>query len=70
MRSSPNHRLLPNQANLTSPHLRQLAEEGYCVINGIFTPGEIDSIRAFFEDYKNIGSAVAWSYVRSIGPTP
>ncbi len=31
---------------------------GYCIVDGLFTPAEISDIMAFFEDYKNIGTAV------------
>lgn len=43
---------------ITPAHLRQFAEDGYCVVDGLYSAGEIDEIRDFFEGYKRIGTAV------------
>ncbi len=51
----------PTQANapLLSPEqLAQFNESGYCVVDGIHSPDELDAIEAFFEEFKNIGEAV------------
>ena len=29
--------------------------QGYCVVDGVFSPGEIDAIDTFFEDFKTRG---------------
>lgn len=43
---------------LTPAQLQQFAEDGYCVVDGIFSSAEITAIQSFFEEYKNIGTAV------------
>lgn len=48
----------PRSTLLTSSHLRQFAEEGYCVVEGIFDVAEIDAIERFFEDFRSFGAAV------------
>ena len=45
-------------ATLSARQVQQFAEEGYCVVEGLFTPEEISEIERFFEDYKKIGAAV------------
>jgi ectoine hydroxylase-related dioxygenase (phytanoyl-CoA dioxygenase family) len=31
---------------------QKFIDEGYCVVEGLFSPGEIDEIEAFFEEFK------------------
>jgi len=46
-------------ATLVSPAARErFLTDGYCVIDGLFSPDEIAAIETFFEDYKRIGAAV------------
>ncbi|HEY5550328.1 MAG TPA: phytanoyl-CoA dioxygenase family protein [Opitutaceae bacterium] len=56
---------------LTAEHRRQFAEEGYCVVDGIYAAAEIAAIERFFEDYKTIGTAVfdAGARFEEIDPT-
>ncbi len=48
----------PRSPLLTAAHVSQFAEQGYCVVEGIFTAAEIDAIERFFEDFRTIGTAV------------
>ena len=43
---------------LTGEQIQQFAEEGYCVVDGLFTPETISDIECFFEKFKTIGTAV------------
>jgi len=43
---------------LSDSHLAQFAEEGFCVVEGLFAESEISEIESFFEDYKKTGAAV------------
>jgi ectoine hydroxylase-related dioxygenase (phytanoyl-CoA dioxygenase family) len=56
---------------LTVEHRRQFAEEGWCVVDGIYSEAEIAAIDAFFEDYRRIGTAVFDSgmHYEEIDPT-
>jgi hypothetical protein len=56
---------------LTVAHRRQFAEEGWCVVDGIYSEAEIAAIDAFFEDYRRIGTAVFDSgmHYEEIDPT-
>jgi phytanoyl-CoA hydroxylase len=49
----------------------QFRSDGYCVVDGIFSPREIEEIKAFFESYKTVGAAVfdAGSRFEDIDPT-
>lgn len=48
----------PRSPLLAPAHVRQFVEEGYCVVEGIFAPAEVDAIEAFFEDFRSHGAAV------------
>jgi phytanoyl-CoA hydroxylase len=54
--------MLPAPAASTSPlsaaAREQFLTDGFCVVDGLFTPDEITAIEAFFEDFKRIGAAV------------
>lgn len=56
---------------LTAEHRRQFAENGYCIVEGIYAEKEIEEIERFFEGYKNIGTAVfdAGTRFEEIDPT-
>lgn len=53
-------------ASLTQPSLpliseaqvRQFRDDGYCVVEGLFSPGQIADIEAFFEEFKKNGPAI------------
>lgn len=42
---------------LSSEQARQFREDGYCIVDGLFSSQEIDEIEAFFENYKTQGYA-------------
>ncbi len=46
------------KARIGEEQVRQFREEGYCVVDGLFSPGEIAEIEAFFEDYRTRGDSV------------
>ncbi|MGH7995257.1 MAG: phytanoyl-CoA dioxygenase family protein [Opitutaceae bacterium] len=56
---------------LTEAQWRQFDEQGYCVVEGLFTDREIRDIEAFFEEYRKIGAAVfdSGSLYEEIDPT-
>jgi phytanoyl-CoA hydroxylase len=41
---------------LSPAQLDQFHTSGYCVVDGLFTPEEIDAIESFFEEYKITGT--------------
>ena len=41
---------------ITDEQVRQYHELGYCVVDALFTPEEIEDIKEFFEDYKINGA--------------
>jgi phytanoyl-CoA hydroxylase len=47
-----------HSALLRPAHVQQFVAEGYCVVDGIYAAAEIDAMRDFFEEYKQIGAAV------------
>jgi phytanoyl-CoA hydroxylase len=49
---------LAGRARIGADQVRQYREEGYCVVDGLFSTAEIDEIEAFFEDYKTQGGNV------------
>jgi ectoine hydroxylase-related dioxygenase (phytanoyl-CoA dioxygenase family) len=50
---------IPFASTLISPaQIEQFHRDGWCVVDALFTLGEIDAIEAFFEIYKNNGAAV------------
>jgi len=49
--SSPTPLLSPSQ-------LRQFRDDGYCVVEGLFSPEEIAAIEVFFEEFKQNGAAI------------
>jgi ectoine hydroxylase-related dioxygenase (phytanoyl-CoA dioxygenase family) len=40
------------QARISPEQVQQFHEDGYCVVDGLFAPAEIDEIEAFFEEYR------------------
>lgn len=61
----------PPSPLLTAEHRRQFAEDGYCVVERIYSEAEIVEIERFFEEYRRIGTAVFDSGMRfeEIDPT-
>jgi ectoine hydroxylase-related dioxygenase (phytanoyl-CoA dioxygenase family) len=53
------------------PRHQEFREKGFCIVDDLFTAGEILSIEEFFEDYKRIGTAVfdGGSKFEEIDPT-
>ncbi len=48
---------MQTQSTLVSPSQKQqFNDDGYCVVDGLFTSSEIDEIQAFFEDFKVNGA--------------
>lgn len=43
---------------ISDDKIAQFRRDGYCVVEGLFRPDEIDAIEAFFEEYKENGEAV------------
>jgi len=41
-----------------SPFVSEFEEFGYCVVDGLFEPEEIDEIESFFEEYRTVGGNV------------
>jgi phytanoyl-CoA hydroxylase len=53
--ATPTHSSPP----LISPEqVAQFHRDGYCVVDGLFSPAETDAIEAFFEDFKRLGLSV------------
>lgn len=46
------------QPLLSDAQRNQFAQDGYCVVDGLFAPEEIDAIEAFFEEFKHNGAAI------------
>jgi len=40
-------------APISAEQVQQFHTDGYCVVDGLFSPAEIDEIEAFFEEYRN-----------------
>ncbi len=49
---------LSTSALISENRVQQFNEEGYCVIDGLFTPEEIGEIEGFFEEFKSKGLKV------------
>ena len=47
-----------NQEILAADHQSQFEALGYCVVDGLWSEGQIQEIEHLFEDYKNIGLSV------------
>jgi ectoine hydroxylase-related dioxygenase (phytanoyl-CoA dioxygenase family) len=47
-----------SRARISEEQIEQFHRDGYCVVDGLFSPAEIDEIEAFFEDYKKNGQSV------------
>lgn len=59
-------------SSLLRPELReQFERDGYCVVDGLFDPEEINEIQSFFEEFKRIGAAAfdGGSRFEEIDPT-
>ena len=41
------------QSKLTPEAKAQFEKDGYCVVDGLFSPEELQEMEAFFEDYRN-----------------
>lgn len=56
---------------LSQEQVEQFKRDGYCLAAGLFSAEEIDSIEAFFEDYRKIGGKVfdGGSSYEEIDPT-
>lgn len=48
----------PSSPLISAAQVAQFHRDGYCVVDGLFSPDEIVAIEAFFEDFKRIGLAV------------
>lgn len=48
----------PDHPLISATQRQQFDELGYCIVDGLFSQAEISAIEAFFEDFKNIGTAV------------
>lgn len=48
----------PSSPLITAAQVAQFRADGYCVVDGLFSPAEIAAIEAFFEDFKRIGLAI------------
>ena len=44
-----------SRARISDEQVDQFHRDGYCVVDGLFSPAEIDEIEAFFEDFKKHG---------------
>ena len=47
-----------SRALISDEQVQQYHRDGYCVVDGLFTPGEIDEIEAFFEEFKKGGLTI------------
>jgi len=50
--------MISNPAEINEDQVKQFRENGYCVVDHLFSAAEIDEIEAFFEDYKTRGGRV------------
>lgn len=48
----------PSSPHITAAQAAQFHAEGYCVVDGLFSPAETDAIEAFFEDFKRLGHSI------------
>src|SRR6476620_7562889 len=48
----------PSSPLITSAQVSQFHTDGYCVVDGLFSPAEVDAIDAFFEDFKRLGHSI------------
>jgi phytanoyl-CoA hydroxylase len=66
---SPSYR--GGSALISAAQIEQFSVEGWCIVGGLFSSGEIDAIEAFFEVYKTNGEAVYDDHFRfeEIDPT-
>ncbi len=44
--------------SLTPSQIRQFHDDGYCVVEALFSSAEVDAIEAFFEQFKKNGPAI------------
>lgn len=51
--SSPHPKTL-----ISDEQVAQFRQDGFCIVNNLFSSAEIDAIEAFFEDYKQNGESV------------
>ena len=60
-----------NEARISADQARKFQENGYCVVDGLFSPAEIAEIEAFFEEYKTRGGKIydGGSAYEEIDPT-
>ncbi|MCU0792711.1 MAG: phytanoyl-CoA dioxygenase family protein [Opitutaceae bacterium] len=56
---------IPSAASADSPpppisaaQIEQFHRDGWCVVDALFSPAEIDAIEAFFEEFKTNGAAI------------
>jgi len=47
-----------SSAPITAAQKEHFAENGYCVVDGLFSAAEISEIEAFFEEYRHVGGKV------------
>jgi phytanoyl-CoA hydroxylase len=51
-------RSTPSSSLITAAQVAQFHADGYCVVDALFSPEEIEAVDAFFEDFKRLGLSV------------
>jgi ectoine hydroxylase-related dioxygenase (phytanoyl-CoA dioxygenase family) len=59
-----------SRARIGEEQIEQFHRDGYCVVDGLFSPAEIDEIEAFFEEFKLKGYKIFdGNMIEDVDPT-